>query len=44
VREDMKPPKGLPPAAQVGMLILNPKEVEAKRAEIVKRWQAVFGK
>ena len=44
VREDMKPPKGLPPASQVGMLILNPKEVKAKRAEIVKRWQAVFGK
>lgn len=44
VRTDMDPPKGLPPASQVGMLILNPVEVNAKRPEIVKRWQAVFGK
>lgn len=44
VREDMEPPKGLPPAKQVGMLILDPKEVNAKRPEITKRWQAVFGK
>jgi ABC-type Fe3+ transport system substrate-binding protein len=44
VRTDMDPPKGLPPTAQVGILILDPKEVNAKRPEIVKRWQAEFGK
>jgi iron(III) transport system substrate-binding protein len=44
VRTDMDPPKGLPPTAEVGILILDPKEVNAKRPEIVKRWQALFGK
>jgi len=44
VRKDMDPPKGLPPAAKVGMLVLDPKKVNAKQAEIVKRWQAEFGK
>jgi hypothetical protein len=44
IRTDMDPPKGLPPTAKVGILVLDPKEVNAKRPEIVKRWQAVFGK
>lgn len=44
VREDMEPPQGLPPGSKVGILILDPDEVRAKREEITKRWQAVFGK
>lgn len=44
VREDMGPPKGLPEGSKVGILILNPDEVRAKREEIIERWQAVFGK
>ncbi len=44
VREDMQPPKGLPAASEVGILILDPAQVRAKREEIIKRWQAVFGK
>ena len=43
VREDMGPPKGLPEGSKVGILILNPDEVRAKREEMIQRWQAVFG-
>lgn len=43
VRTDMDPPKGLPETAKVGILILDPEEVRAKREEMTKRWQAVFG-
>ena len=44
VRENMTPPKGLPEGSKVGILILNPDDVRAKREEIIERWQAVFGK
>lgn len=43
VRNDMDPPKGLPAASKVGILILDPAELRAKREEMFKRWQAVFG-
>lgn len=43
-RSGMKSPKGLAPMKEIGVLILDPTEVRAKRDEIVERWQAAFGK